>query len=267
MPAFVITLPQYRPRGIDDFKIAWKARWPELNIRNVTGTYSETGGRGLTYTISKSLKAAYYEYNTSHAYFFEDDARPFFTNLAENRSIDDRVQNLLSNWEVGSPVLFLGGHNVQNVSQPNLSSGLTPIKYSFGTYGWVVRRQEMLQLAKICDKALKSKGPISPDVLFSQSVGKNDDNRIIRPVIATPLLVDHLSGQFSVTHHKNRSRSCWEGVDEWWKVRNEKSSSACSNHATSKPVFPALGKPDASLINATNTTESGNVNSSFVSAR
>ncbi len=217
IPAFVITLPKLRPKAMHDFREAWKTRWPELEILQITGKTYRTRGRGLTATIYDLLEKAYFHYNFSYIIIFEDDARPFQSIYAQNVSLNDRFRSLLRNWRLESPTLFLGGHSVHNLTTANLKLGLTSIKACFGTYGWVIRRQHMLKVAKLCRRAFNRGDALSVDLLISSAVGTNDETgNVVHPVIATPLLVDHLSNQYSETWHRIRTKSSWEGRDSWW---------------------------------------------------
>jgi len=155
--------------------------------------------------------------NASLALFFEDDARPFVSQLKISTSFCRMVEN----WDLDSPILFLGGHSVINQEPPNFETGLTKIKSLYGAYGLAVRRPYFLKLSKMLREYLLVRGnsKSSPDVMLaSYSSRSNHPN-----VLATPMIVDHHGNHYSFTWHTFRKNASWEGDPKWWMHTQHKS--------------------------------------------
>ena len=221
-PVFVFSLIHRRPNATRELELAWLHLWPELSFITIRSFEHKLRGLGLTISIIQALESAYYDNNFPFAIFFEDDARPFATVLARNYSLNQYFYKLLDNWEIDSPILFLGAHHIS--ANINISNGLSDLHICLGSYAWVARRNYFLVLAKLLRKSVSEAGirPLSPDVLLSKFIDKTTLSKV-----ATPLLVDHKSGQFSDTWHFVRGKSTWEGQPYWWKIPSD-------NH--SKPV-------------------------------
>lgn len=215
-PIFVISLSDRRPNAISEFKSSWTQYWPEILVIPVRGFRHKIRGLGLTIAIIQCLEAAD-NANYPFAIFMEDDARPYPTDFSSDITFNEYFNMLLRNWDLRSPTLFLGGHGIKG--NLNISQGLSELSICQGSYAWVARRNFFLILGNLLrnEVYLAEAQPISPDLILS-AFKYND----IFPVVATPLLVDHMCCTFSDTWHIDRKIETWELNPYWWddKLKN-----------------------------------------------
>merc|ERR1712151_305304 len=103
--AFVVNLPEDQDRYIK-FRQWWDGAWPELHINRVEGIRRSVQGQGILESFISALKSAQAS-NVDVAMFFEDDAKPFETEMP----MKQEVERLVSNWPENSSVILLGGNH------------------------------------------------------------------------------------------------------------------------------------------------------------
>jgi len=251
---FVPTLSQERPDDIKKFEKNWivDGIWPTLRVFPIESFRHPTRGLGCTFSHIVALEKAL-EMDLDLAVFMEEDAQPF-----DHLYIPPIFDKLLSNWKMDSPVLFLGGHHIIKTSPVNISSGITYVRKCLGTYGYVVRKHFFREIATLLRMDIRRGGnKFSPDVVISMHVSSNKT----QCAVATPLIVDHPKGLYSVNWGTNRPISNWEGRKEWYKIKyhddkisgNSKSShnghNTNTNHKTTRPkILSNFNSPGSSIF-------------------
>ena len=211
--AFVISLPEGRNTGIQDFNSSWQSCWPELDIIPIDAIPHEIQGHGIGLSFISAFQMASFTSTKEDEIFlfFEDDARPFPHINKSVHNYSSAFSNLVTSWPLDSPVLFLGGHNVHYNHIEGPQFPLTNITMIWGMFGIAVRK---LWLKKIVN-ALRhhfASHPYEikhPDVVVSRMYGSWGHPC----VLATPLLIDHVSNRYSDNYKKFRFfffYSCWQ---------------------------------------------------------
>jgi len=147
---------------------------------------------------------------------YEDDALPF-----DSRFCSGPFQrNLLSTTPADALVLLLGGHDfVLDKKANSISSPFIRMAQSYGTYGYAVKRSNMLALASPFEEqagggCIEENRKCSPDVSWYHL------SRVMEKYIyaINPLLVDHEKGTYSNTWGKLRSST--RTGESWMGQRN-----------------------------------------------
>ena len=226
IPAFVITLSSVRKEAMEKFNAEVTVQWPELYVMPATGIISKVRGHGLQKTYINYIDKAL-DLQLPYVVFLEDDARLFPQNHPPHINITPHQQflNLYSTWNkdyLNSPVLFLGGHDINQREKPNLIMGVTKINFCCGSYGFVIRNQHFIPVRDMFAKAIANAItkattiPVSPDVLLSQMVSTIEKVNYY-PIIASPLFIDHMRETFSMTWRQKRIFT-QAGNPKWWKT-------------------------------------------------
>ena len=215
LPSFVISLIDENPTAIKNFTAAWAKAWPEVEVITVRAFRHNIRGLGIGFAEIIALERAY-DMNAELALFFEDDARPFVLQT----NISGLFCRMIENWDVNSPILFLGGHSIRADEPPNLATGVTSIHRLFGAYGMAVRKPFFLKLSKLLRDYLLASGAkkSSPDVILSSFSYLNISEH--HSGLATPMIVDHKGNHYSFTKHRFRKTEKWEGDPQWWNHGN-----------------------------------------------
>lgn len=221
MYVFVAVLSRDRAGSLREFNKTWveSGIWKELTLVPVEAFRHPTRGLGCTLSHIVALERAI-DMNIEIGVFFEEDAIPF-----NNHSVSESIVKMLTHWHKDSPVLFLGAHHMVSNTHANIDDGVTYVTRALGTYGYMVRKQHFqIVVDSLRNDLTKAKKAYSPDVIISSITGNNRSHC----AVATPLLVDHPSGKFSVNWGHNRPISNWEGQSHWWKIKykNDKISRA-----------------------------------------
>jgi hypothetical protein len=148
-------------------------------------------------------------------FFYEDDSLLF------DRSFCSRgfQRKLLSATPKDNLVLLLGGHDfVIDSSEKPGNSPFVRLIQSYGTYGFAVKRSNMLSLATLFERQANDctaeKRKCSPDVSWYH-LAKSTSKTVH---VINPLLVDHEKGTYSNTWKKLRSSS--QTGELWMGKRN-----------------------------------------------
>lgn len=214
--AFVISLPETREAAVQDFKSSWQDYWPELEVIPVDAVPHRLRGQGIAMSFISAFQLSLYSSTDDDeiSLFFEDDARPFNSTNQSAPQYNDQFINLVNSWSFDSPVLFLGGHDIQYNHKKGHHFPLTNVSMLFGMYGIAIRKLWLKNVTNTLRHhfASASGGVMHPDVIVSKMRGSFGHPC----VVATPLLVDHLSNQYSDNWKRFRKKANWEGVREWW---------------------------------------------------
>jgi hypothetical protein len=184
------------------------------------GNLSPITGVGLTLSYMTCLQRAF-NTGADAVFLYEDDALLF------DRSFCSRgfQGKLLSATPKDNLVLLLGGHDfVIDRSENPARSPFVKLIQSYGTYGFAVKRSNMLSLATLFERQVEEciadKRKCSPDVSWYHLA--NSMSKVIHAV--NPLLVDHAKGTWSNTWKKLRSSSqtgeLWMGKRNVYEMMN-----------------------------------------------
>eukprot|EP01089_Gocevia_fonbrunei_P020624 TRINITY_DN7724_c0_g2_i1.p1 TRINITY_DN7724_c0_g2~~TRINITY_DN7724_c0_g2_i1.p1 ORF type:complete len:274 (+),score=23.56 TRINITY_DN7724_c0_g2_i1:42-863(+) len=211
--AAVLTLPYSHESGrYGNNSILWKENWPSLDIYPFLGITGTVRGLGQTVSTIQMLEWAY-RIGSDITLMLEDDSVPF-----EPNTIEEDIRALLPFWEPNSPILFLGAHHIEQAEAPNLETHVTKIKFGYGAYAYMVRREHLRCLSNHLRLYFtKATQAYATDKFWWKDVFPIYSSL---PIVATPLLADHKSQGWSSTWGRKRKPSLWEGKRNWWTVKN-----------------------------------------------
>ena len=171
-------------------------------------------GVGLAQSFSICLQQAY-DAGADVVFIYEDDAIPFESGFCSKRY----QQALLASVPDENLVLLLGGHDfVVDPQNENDNSPFVPMIQSYGTYGYAVKRKDMVPVSHMfadqVAECIAEQRKCSPDVSFyhlARSLG-------VAIHAVNPLLIDHMKGVYSNTWGKKRSST--KTGEAWMGMRN-----------------------------------------------